>query len=602
MAAASSCNLTGDTFGSQAQGLEQFVNIVSGVCFYGCLVSLIMEATQQRWTSLATVYQRTVQSVITLGKRFLGDPTGSPEAQNLMDCFENLMNGIGSTYSTLITQQPQNQSLEGVIWSMAKTMIARYSSEMIMAACQDMVDKMKADLAESETHLSLLEQDVNELQSAIEDLLEYDWWDDFVDAVNAAYLSLGTAKQELESAYVNASGGTWQRENVDNAQYRMAVAWQRLATDSETQEMLDEFGGYTDLTRPYNPFDPAFFRGSGKSMMASMNRLSTAVDNIKSRHDCLYKLSIRLQMYKNLLTLANEALGYIGSDRYAGFALDIMLGDDLLHTMITHVKMVMNEMHDVVENEKRLVAPFYATSWRNEIHADMEILKTFQSVPQPFNLPSLMIEQDSLDDLHYLLFPHDPKDGLQSLSEIDFSVSALQAILGRLMATAGNFGMLLAYRGQWQEDMNEVRDSIRDRRDTQARAQALLEKFDGYESTRFDYVLNLLRNSQMESAAKLLETGRITDLLSLGVMAAAATTTLSECLAPIIGGEGLSLGLSIRLEQLQAEEQSDIVARMRASLNLPSLQFKALMGLQTELQGIDARIAELNSLNQEICG
>lgn len=587
--------------GTQNDLTGQLADISSDVCYYGCFATLLYEAASQKYINTQSAINQTVANIVTIGNRMLQTPGEWGELET--EFAENLLNSLQSIITTSgqqVSSATQGQSFNQILWGMLKGIVCRYSREMLLAASQGMVDDMEEALDERKTHLGILEQQIDVLKSALETLAQYDWWDDLVEAITKANQNLAVAEREVGRAYREAAYGQWDKEHVDMGYWRIAVAWQALSDEDKVAEFISEFG-QTIKDKPFNPFDPAFFRGSADTLTSQLNAIGEALQSIEENHNCIVRLSTKLQMLRNLLILADTTLGFLNSNDYPGFALDVMLGDNTLRQLLDGVRRIRAQMKDVVENRRRTLAPVYVTSWRTELYADMLILKNFQNVPQPFGLPVEATDEQGSNELSYLVHPHVPNDNVLSLSEKDFGVGKVQTLLAKLIASAGNLGTLIANREQWENGLRDVQAEIMKLKSADARTMGLLETFTNYDSPKFGYVLDMLGQSGWQSAEKLLETGRVQDFLNLTLSGAVSVNTLSQCLGGILGMDLWPLGIKIEVDKIQDELEADAIAQIRSIVSLPSIQFRALTMLQAMMEDLQGQMQTLMDVSG-VCG
>lgn len=580
-------------------------NVVGDACFYGCFVSALYNSAIIRYSNVQGTLTGVVQSVITLGKLMLREPGRWTEDQ--LDYIEDMVGTFENFLSGSIQQIiPDDLNFSDVMWSMLKTMVCRYGEVMLLAAVQELVYKLRAELNNRSILLGNIVDKLKQLESDLDNLSEYDWWKEFVEAVDAANLNLGIAQQELHRAYTNAQYGQWDRQHTDMAQWRILASIQKLASSGMVGELLTIFSDVLK-GRGYDPMDPAFFSANSSNVLDAIDSLGSTLNGLKEDYDCLLRTTGRIKYYKALITAAESGLSYLSSSQYIGTALDVLLGDNIIWTIATRISEIRADMRDVVTNNRRIVAPIHAAQWRNELMGHLMALKTFSSIPQPFNLPSYATNEEAKNALSYILHPHSPPDGLLSLDELDFGIPQIQQVLGRLIATTGNLTSLFLRHEQWSIEMGRVRSDIGRLRDKDAQAANMLKSFSGYENEKYDYVISILQSSGWTAAKKMLESGMISGFINMSITAVTSGTTLFECLSGVLSSMGedippeFTAGLQLQIARIQDEEMSDALASARAATKLPALQFKVISGLQSELQAIQGRIEEIMDIAGAIC-
>lgn len=596
----------GPPVGGDYETLSNLVsNVVGDACFYGCFVSALYNSAIIRYSNVQGTLTGVVQSVLTLGKLMLREPGRWTEEQ--LDYIEDMVGTFTNFLEGTIQQIiPDNLNFSDVMWSMLKTMVCRYAEVMLLAAVQELVYKLRTDLDNRAILLGNIVNKLNQLESDLNDLSEYDWWKEFVEAVDAANLNLGVAQQELYRAYTNAQYGQWDREHTDMAQWRILAAIQKLASSGMIGELLTLFSDVLK-GRGYDPMDPAFFSAHASNVLDAIDSLGSTLGDLKEDYDCLMRTTSRIKFYKALIMAAEDGLDYLSSNQYIGVALDVLLGDNILWTIATRIGEIRADMRDVVLNNKRIVAPIHAADWRNELQGHLMTLRTFSSVPQPFNLPSYATNEEAKSALNYILHTHNPPDGLLSLEELNFGIPEIQQVLSRLIATTGNLTSLFLHHDQWSFEMNRIRSDIGHLRDRDAQASNMLQTFSGYENEKYDYVTGVLKNAGWTAAKKMLESGMIGGFLNMSIIAVTSGSTLFECLSGVLSKMGEDIppeftsGLQLQVARIQDEEMSEALASARAASMLPALQFKVISGLQSELEAIQGRIEEIMDIAGAIC-
>ena len=593
--------------------IDKFAEISGNACFYSCAIATLYSSATQRYGNVSSLISSVGNNLLTLGKNMLLDParwTGEG-AEYLDGLLENLDNFIQATVTNAqnITTG-QHDSFGQFMFNMLKTMAVRYSDAIVLAAIQKLVTEMQEDIGNRASVLGQINNKMGELQSALENLVEQDWWEELVAAINAADLNLTTARNLLFSAYQGALYGQWDPNKASTAMYRILVAREKLSGKGGLMEDLgDELGDmfYSMTTSaPYDPFDPAFFKSHSSQLIQTIELVGRKIEEISDLYNCLIRLSGKIRMQKALIIAAEAMLNWLGSGERISVGLDIAIGDNMLWSIISRLDDIRADMKDVVENEKKISAPVHVAMWRGELHSQAQVLQTFCGIPQPWSLPSYASNEQAISDYQYIVYPHKPEDGIRSLSELDFGIAEIQSILGRLISTAGNLSALIVDHEQWAYSLGRVRQDIVQLKFKDEQAVSLLYRFSGYEDQHFDYMMNFLKNAGWSTAEELLGKGFLKDFLALTVEGITSSIVLSQCLASILSDSEVapeqSQGLQFKLAELQQREQSKALAKMRAASSLPGLQFQAISGLQLHLQKIQSEIDELVDIGERFCG
>lgn len=604
----------GSSLGSESTRafIDRFSELSSDLCFYSCAITALYSAASQRYAGTTEMITGVGNNLATLGKNMLQDPgrwlgEGDDYLAGLLENLDSFIQATVTNAQNITTGQ--HDSFGQFMFNMLKTMTVRYADAIVLAAIQKLVNEMQGDLGNRASVLGQIYNKMGELKTALEGLVEQDWWEELVAAIEAADLNLTTARNLLFSSYKSVLYGQWDPSNASIAMYRILVAREKLSGKGGLMEDLgDELGDmFHSMTTsaPYDPFDPAFFKSHTSQVVQAVETVGKKIEEISDLYDCLLRISGRLRNYKALIIAAEKMLNWLGSGERISVGLDISVGDNMLWSIISRLDDIRADMKDVVVNEKRISAPIHVAMWRGELLSQAQILQTFCGIPQPWSLPSYASNEKAISDYQYVVYPHDPTDGLRSLSELDFGVREIQGTLGRIISTAGNLSSLIVDHEQWAYSLELGMQDIVQLKFKDEQAVALLYHFSGYEDQHFDYIMNFLKNAGWSTAENLMGNGMIGDFLALTVEAITSSVTLSQCLASILTDSDVdpanSQGLQFKLAELQQREQSDALAKMRAASSLPGLQFQAISGLRLHLQEIQSEINELVDIGERVC-
>lgn len=587
---------------------EMMTHVAGDACFYGCFVASLYSSATTRYAGIQEALASALNGVITLGKIMLRQPL--LWAGESKDYLENLINDFVSFASGTVNQisaAAKGKSFADIMWVMLKTMVCRYAETILLAAVQALVNKMQTDLHNRTIILGNIRNLLSTLEGDINDLSETDWWREFVKAVVAADLNLRVAEQETYRAHTNAAYGRWDNSQLEMVQWRILTAIQKLAPRGLVGDLLDMFTSFMK-DHAFDPLDPAFFRTKLSQTLDSIDRLGDTLTDLKKWYDCLLKTTVRLQYYKELIVHAEGALQFLQSNQYTGLALDVLLSDNTLWFVGTRIGDIRADMRDVVENNRRSSAPIHSAAWRNELQGLFMMLKTLGQLPQPFGVSSYATNQEATSDLAYIIHPHTPDDGLKSLSEVNYSVSEIQQILSRLMATTADLSSFFLRHDQWAFELNRIKTDVNAISNRDAQMENMLNRFSGYEDEKYDYVITWLANAGWSAPLKMLESGFIPGFLEMTIESVVAGSTVAQCLSGVLSnmGEdeiapGESKGIRRQVEQLYQDEAGASLARARSATMLPALQFQALAGLQKRLDELQGNINTALEIAERVC-
>lgn len=587
---------------------QMFSKIAGDACFYGCFVSSLYSTATTRYASVQESMLATLQSVLNLGKVILRQPElfageSIEYIENLVTDFEAFLSGTINQ----IAEAAKQQSFSDIMWSMLKTMVCRYAETILLAAIQGLVNKLKDDLHNRAVILGNIRNLLGTMEGDINDMSETDWWREFVKAVVAADLNLKVAEQEVYRAHSEAIYGRWDSSRLEMAEWRIATAIQKLAPRGLVGDLLDMFSDVMK-GRGFDPFDPAFFRTKIVGVLDSIERLGSTMSDLKKWYDCLLKTTVRIKYYRDLIVASEKALEFLQSNQSIGLALDVLMTDNTLWYVGTRIGDIRADMRDVVLNNRRTTAPVHSAEWRNELQGLFYVLKTLGSIPQPFGVGSHVTNQQAADDLAYIIHPHNPSDGILSLSEYNFGVAEIQQILANLLHNMGNVSTFFLHHAQWSFEFNRIRTDINEAKNKDDQAVNMLNRFSGYEDQKFDYVISVLSNAGWTAAKKMIESGFIQGFLDMSIASVVSGSTLFQCLSGVLSNMGddeippeATEGLKRVVEEQQQREASYSLARARSATMLPALQFQVLGGLQRRLDELQGDINTAIEIAGKVC-
>ena len=487
------------------------------------------------------------------------------------------------------------------MWNIAKTTIARYGKQIVMAAVQGMVNDMKTELQNRANLLAQIRVSVAKLQNGLNDAAQYDWWEDFIAAVNLSDQQLRLADMELSQAYDSSRDGNWNTDRIEKGQWRLLVAYQKLADAGEIDDLISEIG--SDFrSSPYLPFDPAFLPIKQSDLWSALSTISEALDEISTANSCLFKTTLRLQQLRQFIFAAKATLDWLDSQAAINISLDIIMNDAIIASIINTIRSTRLDMRRVINDRNRLTAPASLAVWKVTILGQIELLNTFSSLPTPWGIESYGEEATAIDELNYLLYAHHPKDGVMAMEQWDFSATFVTDIISSILRSAGDIVALISNNGQWNSNITRAMSRISDLelKDTQARN--MLNAFSGHDSDKYDYILNLLLGSEMGGAARMVERGDIKGLMEATVYMAVTAGSALSCLSSMFGDRaGMSAQTQQLIENLFDSQYSEARSKVRAINTLPSLQLQSMGALRLQLSDALNQITALSNLSESGC-
>ena len=592
--------------GSQVtDGLSKLSEIVSDVCFYSCFVTILWDLSINKYTTFSKGLASTVASFFSLGRYVLekGIEIGDAGTGILEALIESLQS-IGEGALDLV--KSQYTSFPDALWSLIKGEVIRYFDLILLASIQAMVKDLETELGNRRKLLGEVELKIDEVKTSINNLFGYDWWEDWLASATIAAARVRDADRELQRSYSDLNQGNWDSLHLDKCQDHLLSAWKLLSSDDAFNEFMTFWSDQMDpdySVSEYTPFDSSFYRNQFNEFMDDLKDVGEKMSELKEMYTCLNRISGRANLLQALIiAAANVVKGIVdGTGPKTGFFIDSMLEQGVLKNIHDKLIQIYTEMTDVIENERKTVAPIKNMQWRNEIKGILLLFSGFGGLPSPFGLDFRATTSQANNQLEYLIAPHSPSDGVRSLSEYDFSAGPVARRLQEFIVTAGNLSDLLTRHSQWEQKITQIKTSIRNMKRRDASAKALCETFSGYENDRYNYVADLLESIGWTAAHKYLTTGKIHELVQLSVSSLSMNSVAMECLSGMISSMVEDSGLQFKLNTLLAEGMADDRVATRTSVALPSLQFKVFNTIQNQLLDLQSKMQDILDIEGEVC-
>ena len=589
--------------------VSKLSEVVSDVCFYTCFVGILWELSINKYENLYSGLQSMVASFVGLGRYLLEQGieiggAGTSILESLLDSLEGLASG------SLNLVGMQFDSFPSALWAFIKGEVLRYFEPLMLASIQSMMSELSEELNNRRRLLGEVEQKIDDVKTAMNNLMGFDWWEDWIVNVVWAAQHVRSADREIQRVYSDINVGEWDGNHLDMSENHMLVAWKLLSSDDEFNAFMTEIGeqigqafGEPSESQQYKPFDWSFKANLFNEFLDDLKTLGERLNELKDLYDCLVRTSGRATILKALIFAAAEVLAAMaaGTGPLKGIYLDVALQDNVLDEVHENLIRIYNEMTDIVENERRTVAPIYNMQWRNDLKSMITLLSAFGALPTPLGLDFTQTVASANNQLQYILYQHDPKDGVKSLSEYDFSDSLVGRRLQEFVLTAGNLADLLTQHSQWEQKITQLKTSIRNMKQRDATAKTLCDTFENYDDERYTYLVSLLDDAGWTAAHKYLTCGKLHELLQLSVSGLGIISTAVQCLSKTIATMVEDKGLQIKLNDILTSAMAEDRVATRTSVALPSFQFKAFNTIQMRLGALETDMQDILNLQNEVC-
>jgi len=582
------------------------------VCFYGCFAAVLYQATLQKSVRL----QETRDRVLDATRRTIQQLLKAPGYYGEIGVeFLNQLNRLVDDISIGATSGKQwNQlSFPSAAWAFFKSYIARYAREIVLAAVQKMDDEM-IDLFEKRANrCALLDQEIQQLMAELEGLSGYEWWDDLVRAIREAKQRLGQSYNELNRVQIGVATGSFDRRQGEAAQAHMLVAYSRLSDVDDLGRLIGSLGQAALNAVGGDPFEYDYSGPEPKNALRdALKRLRLAGDHIKAIQEhwgCLLRMSNRIDRLKADIEAAARVVDALNRDGIQmGVSVDVLFGDATVQSVMEGILRVTEEMEAAIARMDRVGAPALVASWRGQIAVWMQGLNTLNVLPtlpgaSGLGLGGMTEDNEGVNELKYMLYPHDPRDGYQSLSEMDITLGSLVDLMERFIRSTGDFGRLLGDREAWRQRVDQVRSGLRDVVGRDRNAKRMCQHYNGNESDVFDWIYGAIDGMGWRAALELLSRGLVIDLLSLSISEAVQDLpTLMSCLSGLQVAYNGNAGVKARLEKVSQEQQAQSLLALRSSATLPAYQFGVLSMIKDKLTAIEQELAQIGEISEVACG
>lgn len=597
--------------GSQ-QILGMLSNAAGDVCFYGCFAAVLYQAAIQKGISLNDQLARVLSATQRTVQQLLRAPGYFGEiGVDFLNQISQLLDDIAS--GTLSGKQWQQLNFPSAAWAFFKSYIARYAREIVLAAIQKMDDEMIDMFEKRANRCALLDQEIQKLMAELEALAGYEWWDDLARAIQEARQRLGQSFNELQRVQVGVATGSFDRRQGEAADGHLLVAYSRLSDVDDLGNLIESLGKSALDGLSGDPFTFSYSGPEPKAILRdALKHLRMVGEHVKDIQDhwgCLMRISHRIDVLKSNIQSAAQVVDSLNRNGVQmGVSVDVLFGDATVNSIMEGILRVMTEMEGVVERVDRVGAPAYVASWRGQIAVWIQSLNTLNILPNlPFasglGLEGMTEDNEAVNELKYMLYPHDPTDGYQSLSEMDVSLGSLMGLMERFIRSTGDFGRLLGDRDSWRQHVDQVRSGLREVVGRDRNAKRMCEHYSGNESDVFDWIYGAINGMGWRSALELLSRGMVIDLLSLSISEAVQDlSTLMSCLEGLQMSYSGSAGVKAKLEKLSQEQQAQTLLALRSSATLPAYQFRVLNLINDKLQEVEQDLAQINDMASVACG
>lgn len=596
-------DITGDP--SVDAFLDKLTDITSIVCIHSCYLSLLYEHSVQKFIDAQDAGVKVGAAITSFLTRVMADPMeGLSQAvvDQLIQMVELHMDSITNAYGSIATAF-EDASFTDILFGMIKTILARYGKQIVMAAVQDMVKQMEGELKNRSDLLYALRVSLDSLEMDLSTAAHYEWWDEFVKAVQLADAQLRDASQSLATAYDSTREGNWDIDNLERGQLRLAVAYQKLASVDDISDLVDEFiGDFRD--KPYLPFDSMFRPVEAAPLWGALDNISATLKTMIEDVKCLNKTTLRLQQLRGFIMAAEGTMKWLDSQAGISMSLDIVISDALVGGVVQSIQDIQTDMRRVLEEHNRLVAPISLGAWKSQIKSQMEILKLLNitKLPKPWGMDAYGEEGTQLTDLQALLHSTGGIDYTMTMDEWDFSATFATDVLASIIRSSGDIISLISDKPQWNSNMERAKSIMDALARKDAEAATMLHAFSGHEDSNYDYVLQLLESAGMMGAVRSIERGMLVNVLQSSAMMATSVGGALACLSSMFGDRaGMSIETQAAIDGIFDAQFSDAKAMVRSLNTLPSLQLRSLSVLQMQIDDVLNEMAFISNLAEGGC-
>lgn len=592
--------------------LDALANVSENACYYGCFIMLLLQKSIFRYQNMSQRVSEIANAGLTLLNSFasgLSTAVFDPLASAWQSLYQ-----LGTGLYGQLEETLSGVSFQDLGLTFVKGTIVRYMGPIMLASAQNLANEMEKEL---ENRRLLFNQSINEvekLRQAIDHLLGYDWWRILENAINSARNHVGNARMSIARAQAESTSGRWSNTDLGIARTNITAAWYMLSS-KEAQEEMEVTGENVHEWRPYS----GVTLGSLWSHISSASEdIKKSLDKLKEKYDCILRITSRLKIYQTLLIALQDLINKVYSLDEPGslVTFDIPATEQALAVLYGRLTAIYNQMGDVIDNDRKAIAPFMVENWRNELWGHLLALNALGELPSlgasvfgtkialPFQAETYKLSEAGVADLNHIMNEHSPSSEGYVRGFV-FSERTTLELLNSFINTMGNVGQILFNHDHWAESVDLLKGQIMGcvRRDSTA--VNLLKQFDGYDCEQFGFLVNFLKTSGLDDAYKSLVSGRFTTLMEMTDAAESISTTLS-CLSAHISAFGINFDaldsrLATELEQRMTDEQADTEVAVRTALALPAMQFEFMQSLIDKMDAMMAEIEYLQSIASGVC-
>lgn len=593
--------------GDAGQIMNTLTNAAGDICFYGCFAAMLAEAAIAKYNNVASEFDDTVMMAQQMLQQMIAAPDRWVELNvDFLDTFGDLLNDISSGVWGPAQEYVKNRSFSEILFMYLKSYVARYAQSIILGAIQGMVDTLEEKLNHRADLLAILDLRMKSVATALANLMGRDWWEDFVRAVEKAQANINEADQSLQRAQVGAVTGTWDDTNLSKAQIRLVVAKNAISSVDMITQTLNEI--WDEVIIGGDPFSFHWDVGSSikNDFMSDLKELGDELDDMTDLIGCLTTTTEEIKIYISLIEVAAQGLDFVNNRIDVESSLDVSLDTTIIDQVRQGLRQMFQEMGSVVENEDRTGAPGYLTGWHALLLSYITGLKVTNLYPNvdflnPLGFSGAAADAGAIQDLQYILYPHEPFDHVLSLSERDFDIMDILRPVSNFIATAGNIGGMFGNYQTWADRLELIRGTVRNRVAMDHDAADLCMRYSGNESDEYDYIIEMLDSCGWEGAKDILSRGKLSEFVNLSIYSIAAVSANVDCLASVADAFSDNFGINLAVNKEIYDQQATATVALRAPSLLPSIQFKAILSLSKKLGDIADGITSIMDLKSEVC-
>jgi len=571
--------------------LNQFTNVANDACIYGCYASILYEHSAQKFIDAKKAGTDIWVAISNFLTRNAVDPTEGmsmaliDQIKSMAELYANAATNAASAAANAF----KDQSWTDILFGLIKTVLSRYGKQIIMAAIQSMVDEMESEIQNRSDLLTQMRTSLDRLESALEVAAQYDWWDEFVQAVQEADLELADARRNFSRAYDSSKQGNWDTTNIDRGVLRLSVARQKLSSAKDVQDFVLEWEGGS-LEKPYLPFDSMFRPVKAAPLWGALDIVSEELKAIKSSWECLGKTTLRLQQLRGFIMAAEGTIKWMESQVGINMSLDLVMSDAVIGGVVNSIADIQRDMRRVLEENNRLTAPVSLAAWKTEIKSQVELLGAlgikdggWGELHAPWGMEAHGEENTALEDLQRILHSNG-NIYVMTMDQWDFSATFVSDIVGQIMRSAGDIVSLVANKPLWNANLQRAKTSINQLAQKDSEAVAMLHSFSGHESDKYDYLLQLMDSAGMDGAKTMAMRAQMINIMQATTIMGVGAGGALACLSSMFGDRtGMSVEAQAAIEEMYDTQLSDAKATVRSLNILPSLQLKSLNVLQMQI-------------------